>query len=176
MGNDSLIYAAAGNHPHTCNELLVYRPDVTHSNEDGETAFTIAVRNNSYLGEDWDGMGTLGNDDQCRIWTKNINSISLSCSSIRPRELSDGRDDVLRRTRCGIGLLLSKRKKPIEHGRRSSKYLLSIKCDCCLTVVGWNQSDWIELNAVPNVVGGCIEINCLIDYIADQRLFVPTCM
>lgn len=67
MGNDSLIYAAAGNHPHTCNELLVYRPDVTHSNEDGETAFTIAVRNNSYLGEDWDGMGTLGNDDQWKI-------------------------------------------------------------------------------------------------------------
>ena len=38
----ALIYAAAGNHPHTCNELLVYRPDVTHSNEDGETAFQAA--------------------------------------------------------------------------------------------------------------------------------------
>lgn len=55
MGNDSLIYAAFGNHPHTCNELLLYRPDVTHSNEDGETAFTMAVKNNSCLGEN--GMG-----------------------------------------------------------------------------------------------------------------------
>lgn len=51
LGNDALIYAAAGNHPHTCNELLAYRPDVTHSNEDGETAFTMAVRNSSSLGK-----------------------------------------------------------------------------------------------------------------------------
>lgn len=44
------MYAAAGNHPHTCNELLANNPNIMDSNEDGETAFTLAVQNNANLG------------------------------------------------------------------------------------------------------------------------------
>lgn len=50
MGNTALMYAAAGNHPHTCNELLANNPNIMDSNEDGETAFTLAVQNNANLG------------------------------------------------------------------------------------------------------------------------------
>lgn len=51
VGNTALMYAAAGNHPHTCNELLSFHPDLTVSNEDGETAYNLAVRNRCNLSQ-----------------------------------------------------------------------------------------------------------------------------
>lgn len=50
-GNTALMYAAAGNHPHTSHEILGFNPCITHENEDGETAYTLAVRNNSNLAQ-----------------------------------------------------------------------------------------------------------------------------
>lgn len=50
-GNSAIMYAAAGNHPHTCNEILTFKPSLTRMNEDGETAYSLAVKNNSNLGE-----------------------------------------------------------------------------------------------------------------------------
>lgn len=45
------MYAAAGNHPHTCNELLTLNLDLTESNEMGDTAYSLAVQNNSTLAQ-----------------------------------------------------------------------------------------------------------------------------
>lgn len=45
------MYAAAGNHPHTCNEILTHKPSITHSNEDGDTAYILAIKNNSHLAQ-----------------------------------------------------------------------------------------------------------------------------
>lgn len=51
MGNTALMYAAAGNHPHTSNELLSHHLNVTTVNENGDTAYSLAVKNNSYLSQ-----------------------------------------------------------------------------------------------------------------------------
>lgn len=51
IGNTALMYAAFGNHPHTCNEILAYEPSITDSNENGDTAYSIAVANNSNLAQ-----------------------------------------------------------------------------------------------------------------------------
>lgn len=45
------MYAAKGNHPHCCNELLLREADVTMSNLNDDTAYTLAVDNKSTLGE-----------------------------------------------------------------------------------------------------------------------------
>lgn len=50
IGNTSLMYAAAGNHPHTTNEILGFNPNLFETNEDDETAYSLAVKNNSNLG------------------------------------------------------------------------------------------------------------------------------
>lgn len=43
------MYAAAGNHPHTTNEILGFNPNLFDTNEDDETAYSLAVKNNSNL-------------------------------------------------------------------------------------------------------------------------------
>lgn len=45
------MYAASGNHPHCCNDLLLHGADITIVNLNGSTAFDLAVDNNSTLGE-----------------------------------------------------------------------------------------------------------------------------
>lgn len=44
------MYAAHGDHPHSCNELLLRGADVTLQNHSGETAYSLAVENESKLG------------------------------------------------------------------------------------------------------------------------------
>lgn len=39
------------NHPHTCNELLSFNPDITLTNEDNKNAYRLAVENNAYLAQ-----------------------------------------------------------------------------------------------------------------------------
>ncbi|XP_018794813.1 PREDICTED: DNA-binding protein RFXANK [Bactrocera latifrons] len=51
VGNTALMYAAAGNHPHTCNELLAKDPDMTATNENGDTAYSLAVENGAVLAQ-----------------------------------------------------------------------------------------------------------------------------
>ncbi|XP_055589634.1 DNA-binding protein RFXANK [Uranotaenia lowii] len=51
VGNTALMYAAAGNHPHTCNELLGKGANFIDTNEDGETAYSLAVKNQSNLAQ-----------------------------------------------------------------------------------------------------------------------------
>lgn len=51
VGNTALMYAAAGNHPHTCNELLSRDLDFSATNENGDTAYALAVRNGSHLAQ-----------------------------------------------------------------------------------------------------------------------------
>ncbi|XP_052895042.1 ankyrin repeat family A protein 2 [Anopheles moucheti] len=51
VGNTALMYAAAGNHPHTCNELLNAGASFTDTNEDGESAYSLAVKNNANLAQ-----------------------------------------------------------------------------------------------------------------------------
>ncbi|XP_058815705.1 DNA-binding protein RFXANK-like [Topomyia yanbarensis] len=51
IGNTALMYAAAGNHPHTCNELLSRCAKFTDSNEEGETAYSLAVKNQAGLSQ-----------------------------------------------------------------------------------------------------------------------------
>uniref|UniRef100_A0A182JF29 Uncharacterized protein n=1 Tax=Anopheles atroparvus TaxID=41427 RepID=A0A182JF29_ANOAO len=51
VGNTALMYAAAGNHPHTCNELLNGEASFTDTNEDGESAYSLAVKNNAHLAQ-----------------------------------------------------------------------------------------------------------------------------
>lgn len=43
------MYACAGNHPHTTNEILGFNPNLFKTNEDDETAYSLAVKNNSNL-------------------------------------------------------------------------------------------------------------------------------
>lgn len=43
------MYAAAGNHPHTTNEILGFNPNLFDTNEDDETAYSLAVKNCSNL-------------------------------------------------------------------------------------------------------------------------------
>lgn len=50
-GNTALMYAAAGNHPHTSHEILGFNPSITLTNEDGETAYSLAIKNNSNLAQ-----------------------------------------------------------------------------------------------------------------------------
>lgn len=45
------MYAAAGNHPHTCHELLHYKPNIFLENENDDTAYSLAVQNNSSLAQ-----------------------------------------------------------------------------------------------------------------------------
>lgn len=45
------MYAAAGNYPHTCNELLTFNPDIFQRNESDETAYSLAVKNSSNLAQ-----------------------------------------------------------------------------------------------------------------------------
>lgn len=45
------MYAASLNHPHTTNEILQFKPDLTLTNEDGKTAYKLAVENNSFLSQ-----------------------------------------------------------------------------------------------------------------------------
>lgn len=45
------MFAAAGNHPHSCNELLAYKPNIFHLNENEDSAYGLAVRNNSNLAQ-----------------------------------------------------------------------------------------------------------------------------
>lgn len=51
VGNSPLMYAAALNHPHTCNELLMKSCDITLENEHGDTAYSLAVENNATLSQ-----------------------------------------------------------------------------------------------------------------------------
>lgn len=44
------MYAAKGNHPHTCHELLVRGANFSLVNLNDDTALTIAVENCSTLG------------------------------------------------------------------------------------------------------------------------------
>lgn len=50
-GNNALMFAAAGNHPHTSNELLSHNLCIASSNEHGDTAYSLAVRNQSHLAQ-----------------------------------------------------------------------------------------------------------------------------
>lgn len=50
-GNTALMFAAAGNHPHTTKEILEYQPDVTETNEDGESAYSLAVKKEAHLSQ-----------------------------------------------------------------------------------------------------------------------------
>lgn len=45
------MYAARGNHPHCCNELLLRDADVTMVNLNDDTAYNLAVDCNSTLGK-----------------------------------------------------------------------------------------------------------------------------
>jgi hypothetical protein len=45
------MYAAALNYPHTTNELLQFKPDLTLTNEDNKTAYKLAIENNSHLSQ-----------------------------------------------------------------------------------------------------------------------------
>ncbi|ALC38985.1 CG5846 [Drosophila busckii] len=51
VGNTALMYAAAGNHPHTCSELLSRDLDFSATNENGETAYALAVEQGSHLAQ-----------------------------------------------------------------------------------------------------------------------------
>lgn len=51
VGNTALMYAAAGNHPHTCNELLAKDLDLSATNEDGDTAYSLAVEHGAHLAQ-----------------------------------------------------------------------------------------------------------------------------
>lgn len=51
IGNSALMYAAAGNYPHTCNELLNYNPNIFQANENDETAYSLALKNNANLAQ-----------------------------------------------------------------------------------------------------------------------------
>ncbi|XP_022222617.1 DNA-binding protein RFXANK isoform X2 [Drosophila obscura] len=51
VGNTALMYSAAGNHPHTCNELLAKDLDLSSTNENGETAYSLAVEHGSHLAQ-----------------------------------------------------------------------------------------------------------------------------
>lgn len=51
VGNTALMYAAAGNHPHTCNELLARDLDLSATNENGETAYSLAVEHGAQLAQ-----------------------------------------------------------------------------------------------------------------------------
>ncbi|GJQ66309.1 hypothetical protein Trydic_g4354 [Trypoxylus dichotomus] len=50
-GNTPLIYAASGNHPHCCNDLLLHGADITIANLNDDTAFDLAISNNSTLAQ-----------------------------------------------------------------------------------------------------------------------------
>lgn len=45
------MYAASGNFPHTCNELLAFNPHIFQTNEGNETAYSLAVKNSSNLAQ-----------------------------------------------------------------------------------------------------------------------------
>ncbi|KAJ8975739.1 hypothetical protein NQ317_016513 [Molorchus minor] len=47
--NTPLMYAAKGNHPHTCQELLSHGADFTFVNLNDDTAHVIAIDNNTHL-------------------------------------------------------------------------------------------------------------------------------
>ncbi|CAH2003617.1 unnamed protein product [Acanthoscelides obtectus] len=49
MCNSALMYAAKGNHPHTCQELLMNGAESSLVNLNDDTAHSIAVENNSIL-------------------------------------------------------------------------------------------------------------------------------
>lgn len=51
------MYAAYGDHPHSCNELLLRGADITMSNDAGDSAYSLAVENNSKLGKSIDKLG-----------------------------------------------------------------------------------------------------------------------
>ncbi|KAH8395156.1 hypothetical protein KR222_001980 [Zaprionus bogoriensis] len=51
VGNTALMYAAAGNHPHTCNELLSRDLDFSATNENGDTAYALAVEHGAQLAQ-----------------------------------------------------------------------------------------------------------------------------
>lgn len=50
MGNTALMYAAHSDHSHCANELLDHGADLTISNVDGASAFSIAVNRGSKQG------------------------------------------------------------------------------------------------------------------------------
>lgn len=70
------MYAARGNHPHCCNELLLRDADVTMTNLNDDTAFSLAVNNKSLLGNVLD-------IDRFKHSDHNV----LFCSSSSHREL-----------------------------------------------------------------------------------------
>lgn len=45
------MFATAGNHPHTCNELLAYKPDLFQCNEFDDSAYSLAVQNGATLAQ-----------------------------------------------------------------------------------------------------------------------------
>lgn len=45
------MFATAGNHPHTCNELLAYKPDIFQTNEFDDSAYSLAVQNQATLAQ-----------------------------------------------------------------------------------------------------------------------------
>lgn len=51
-GNTALHFAAANNHPHSCNELLSSPfSDVMTENEDGKTSYHLALENKAQLAQ-----------------------------------------------------------------------------------------------------------------------------
>ena len=51
QGNTALMFASALNHPHTCNELIKFMPDITLRNDDGKSAYSFAIENHSFLAQ-----------------------------------------------------------------------------------------------------------------------------
>lgn len=45
------MYAASGNYPHTCNELLTFQPNIFLANENNETAYSLTIKNNAHLSQ-----------------------------------------------------------------------------------------------------------------------------
>lgn len=45
------MFAAAGNHPHTCHELLNYKSNMFQTNEFDDTAYSLAIENNASLAQ-----------------------------------------------------------------------------------------------------------------------------
>lgn len=45
------MFAASGNHPHSCNELILNGADITMTNMNGETAYELATDNKATLSQ-----------------------------------------------------------------------------------------------------------------------------
>lgn len=77
------MYAAHGDHPHCVNELLLRGADFTATNESGDTAYTIVVRNNSHLGKEEYFLRSLSGSKQVEMI---INELCMSYSASSHRK------------------------------------------------------------------------------------------